>query len=139
MAARRDQTLAVVAWQLVESLDAEVRPEFRSRAMGLGPMLLSSGLAATAAFHSAKAGPPPRSGNLKKAYGALVDGLARHVLAQPTASGRDLVVRAGAMSAAEYRAAAADARAFALWVRRAAEALIPASADRPEQVPDGAG
>ncbi len=32
------------------------------------------------------------------------------------------------MDIADYRRASADARAFALWVRRAAEALIPPAA-----------
>lgn len=126
---RRDQNLAVVTWQLVEGLDAGVRGDFRSRAMDLGPMLISCGLAATAAFHEAKAGPAPRK-PLELAYRSMVDALARHVLKAPAASGRELVTEAGRMDAASYRHASADARAFALWVRRAAEALIPAAAER---------
>lgn len=133
--ARRDQQLAVVSWKLVESLDPDVRPEFRSRAVSLGPMLISSGLAATAAFHEAKAGPAAGNGTsngdgngnltLKRAYRALSDGLAQHVLHHRHATGRDLVIGVGSMRSADYRSASADARAFALWVRRAAEALIP--------------
>jgi CRISPR type III-B/RAMP module-associated protein Cmr5 len=128
--ARRDQNLAVVAWKLVGGLHPAVREEFRSRAMSLGPMLVSSGLAATAAFHEAKAGPVPRK-PLEHAYRAISDGLAKHVLDSTAAIGQDLVVGVGAMNAAAYRQASADARAFALWVRRAAEALIPAAAERP--------
>jgi CRISPR type III-B/RAMP module-associated protein Cmr5 len=126
---RRDQNLAVVTWQLVGGLDAGVRGDFRSRAMDLGPMLISCGLAATAAFHEAKAGPAPRK-PLELAYRSMADALARHVLRAPAASGGDLVTEAGRMDAASYRHASADARAFALWVRRAAEAMIPAAAER---------
>jgi CRISPR type III-B/RAMP module-associated protein Cmr5 len=126
---RRDQNLAVVTWQLIGGLDTEVRGEFRSRAMDLGPRLISCGLAATAAFYEAKAGPAPRK-PLERAYRAMADALARHVLKAPAASGGELVTRAGSMDAASYRYASADARAFALWVRRAAEAMIPAAAER---------
>ena len=126
---RRDQNLAVVTWQLVGGLDTKAREEFRSRAMDLGPRLISCGLAATAAFYEAKAGPAPRK-PLELAYRSMIDALARHVLGAPAASGGELVTGTGSMDAAAYRLASADARAFALWVRRAAEALIPAAAER---------
>ncbi|KLL13029.1 MULTISPECIES: type III-B CRISPR module-associated protein Cmr5 [Protofrankia] len=122
---RRDQNLAVVSWQLVDTVPAPARSDFRSRAVSLGPMLVGSGLAATAAFHEAKAGPGRPAKPLEQAYRILVDALARHVLATPGADGKALVLGVGAMDIAEYRRASADARAFALWVRRAAEALIP--------------
>ncbi len=132
MARRRDQNLAVVSWQLVDGVPAPARPDFRSRAMNLGPMLVGSGLAATAAFHEAKAGPGRPTKPLNQAYRILVDALAGHVLATPDANGRALVVDVGTMDIADYRRASADARAFALWVRRAAEALIPPAAGRDE-------
>ncbi len=126
---RRDQNLAVVTWQLVGGLDPEMRGDFRTRAMDLGPRLIACGLAATAAFYEAKAGPAPRK-PLELAYRSMVNALARHVLRAPAASGGELVTRTGEMNASAYRYASADAREFALWVRRAAEAMIPAAAER---------
>ncbi len=126
--ARRDQKLAVVSWQLVDGVKDPARPHFRSRAMNLGPMLVGSGLAATAAFHEAKAGPGQSAKPLNQAYRVLVDALANYVLGRSDANGRALVLDVGTMDIADYRRASADARAFALWVRRAAEALIPPAA-----------
>ena len=127
MSARRDQGLAVTAWTLVGGLPDNLRQEFRSQAIRLGPMLVTSGLAATAAFLAAKAG--DRDNPLAGAYRALADALAGHVLTQAGEPGRDrntLVRRVGEMDVAEYRRACADAREFGAWVRRAAEALISA-------------
>ncbi|WP_165818511.1 type III-B CRISPR module-associated protein Cmr5 [Frankia canadensis] len=150
---RRDQILAVTAWQLVGGLpaDPKLRAEFRTRAVGLGPMLVSSGLAATAAFHAAKAGPNPAKPR-ELAYARIADALGCHVLHRADATRNDLVAEVGAMASTTYASASGEARAFALWVRRAAEALIPrseqagnaaalagAAAHGPVGVPDGAG
>ena len=152
MSARRDQGLAAAAWEMVVGLPRPLRQEFRSQAMGLGPMLVTSGLAATAAFLAAKAGPAEGAGHagggdqaaatdgapaadgagttLAGAYRALADALAAHVLGRLGLPGGDctaLVRELGKpeLDAAAYRRASADARAFGIWARRAAEALIP--------------
>lgn len=123
---RRDRDLAATAWRLIERIPADARSRFRSRAMGLGPMVVTSGLAATVAFLEAKAGPGAPTDSLKRAYRITSDSLAQHVLGDSTATGGGLLVKVSTleMTAAHYREASADARVFALWLRRAAEALI---------------
>jgi hypothetical protein len=122
---RRDQGLAVTTWQLVEGIGHRDRREFRSRAMGLGALLQSSGLAAGAAFLAAKAGPDEP---IKRAYRDIGNALAGHVLGRAGADPLEcapFVGWLGQIDIVEYRRASADAHEFAIWVRRAAEALIP--------------
>jgi CRISPR type III-B/RAMP module-associated protein Cmr5 len=121
---RRDQGLAVTAWTLIDNVPPDVRDEFRTRAMELGPMLANSGLAATAAFLAAKAGSEAEPAPLARAYRILADALSRHVLGDPQADRNRLVVELGQFDAAAYRRVGAGAREFAGWVRRAAEALV---------------
>ncbi len=129
---RRDQGLARDTWLLVEQVcaeaDAPERREFRTRAMRLGPMLRTSGLAATAAFLAAKAS---GTGSLPAAYRRMAEALARYVLAsvgQQPMDRNGFVLWLGRADPATYRQAGAAAREFGLWVRRAAEALIPDAA-----------
>lgn len=127
---RRDIGVASATWALVASVDDGVRTEFRKRARALGPMLQGSGLAATAAFLRAKSSSQT---SLGRAYRATERGLAEHVytsvgLGQPRPP--DLVVWLGEnASPTTYRRASAAAREFATWLKRAAEALIPAGAE----------
>ncbi len=124
--ARRDAGLATLTWRIVNGIDKDSRKEFRPRALGLGPMLQSCGLAATAAFLQAKSnGEKP----ISRAYRATERALAGHVFAsvgaQPSPP-TDLVAWLGQNDdPVTYRRATAAAREFAAWLRRAAEALIP--------------
>ena len=120
---RRDQGLAVTAWTLVQSVPPGVRGEFDTRAAELGSQLATSGLAATAAFLAAKAGPDGQVPTLAQAYRILADALARHLLHDPLANRNQLMVELGQLDATGYRRAGAAAREFAAWVRRAAEAI----------------
>lgn len=129
MTTRRDLGLAAITWKLVEDYDPDpkCREELRARALGLGPMLLGSGLAATTAFLQAKA---HGTDGLARAYRATLDGLTRHVLQAlgEVPDGDVDLVRwlADKDDHASYRRAGAAAGDFALWLRRAAGALIPA-------------
>lgn len=140
---RRDQGLAVTAWQLLEQardqLGRRERREFRTRAMGLGPMLHTCGLAATAAFLAAKAG---GGDDLAPAYSRMADALAAHVTTSVGAAPLDrnaFVSWLGQADPPTYRLAGAAAREFGLWVRRAAEALLPAPRSEPEPQPATGG
>lgn len=125
--ARREAGVASAVWALVTEVgrDEHIRGQFRSRAMSLGPMLLGSGLAATAAVLKAKS-----HGNnpLERAYGRVLEGMTRHVFTSlgTDRPGADLVT--WLMSNPDhiaYRRASAAASDYALWLRRAAEAIIP--------------
>lgn len=114
---RRDQRLARAAWDVVQELPGGAKQKFRSRAQGLPAMLQSSGLAATAAFLKSKSEP-----DCQLVYGSLASWLRSQFNYREDC---DLVTWIASASPTDYRRATAEARAFASWLRRAAEAEIP--------------
>jgi CRISPR type III-B/RAMP module-associated protein Cmr5 len=124
--------MARAAWRIVHDVHgSDEAAQFRSRVMGLPAMLQSAGLIATVAFLQARAG--DGGSGLRRAYGLVVAALGERLA--PAGEASRVLDWLASCDAASYRRAAADAREFAVWLRRAAEAELPA--ERPGDGDDG--
>lgn len=119
-----EQQRAKNAHEHVESMAGEnagVRKAYAAQARGLPAMIQQNGLGQTLAFMSAKAG---GTGDLAAAYRALNGHLGGFVLGRvrPEGSGGELLAWIISQNTAVYRQATNEALAYALWLRRFAEA-----------------
>jgi CRISPR-associated protein Cmr5 len=120
---RIDQGMAAAA---VNALPPVVDKELRTRYKQLRVMLHSAGLAATYAFIAAKAG---NREPLEVAYRDAALELRRHLVRQgllagdaTTMTATDVLGQLGALDAAPYARASAEAAQFASWLSRLADA-----------------
>lgn len=125
---RIDQDMAALAARtLAESgtVDRELRTRYRQ----LRVMLHSAGLAATYAYIASKAKAGADGDKLGKAYAAAERALLRRIFAAAAAprTARDALAALGAMNAADYARASAEASAFVGWLSRLADADWQAS------------
>lgn len=114
----RDQQRAQSAWQNVRQVPEEKGKEYGSLARGLAAMIQTNGLGQTLAFLQAKA-----EGKTDKPHAMLFRHLSGWVGKQMTGQDRaDLLEWLIQQNSDVYRRATAEALAYALWLRRFAEA-----------------
>lgn len=114
----RDQQRAQSAWQNVRQVPVEKGTEYGSLARGLAAMIQTNGLGQTLAFLQAKA-----EGKADKPHALLLRHLSGWVGQQMTGQDRtDLLEWLITQNSDAYRRATAEALAYALWLRRFAEA-----------------
>lgn len=116
---RLDQGMAADA---VRAVPPAVSKEMLTRFRQLPVQLRTSGLAATLAFLLAKSGTQTP---LERAYGKAAEGLTKRVAERlaldPAPDPRGLLARLADLDIGDYQLAAAEAQAFAGWMRRIAE------------------
>lgn len=131
----QEQERARYAWECVreskEALSGAKLQRYSTLARGLPAMVLNNGLGQTLAFLKAKAR-DEEGGRGPRPEGLLLAHLSGWVLPALGAQGEDLlewVIRRETDSAS-YRWATTEALAFLRWLRRFAEAELPAGEDR---------
>jgi CRISPR type III-B/RAMP module-associated protein Cmr5 len=128
---RLDQGMAADA---VRAVPQAVSSEMLTRFRQLPVQLRTSGLAATLAFLLAKSG---TGSPLERAYGKAAEGLTKRVAERlaldPAPDPPGLLARLADLDIGDYQLAAAEAQAFAGWMRRIAEGRPSEQPPAPKQ------
>lgn len=117
----RDQIRARNAYQWVRDLppDPNIRDDYRTAVMALGPTLLRLGLAGTLSLLEADA-------RKRRAAKLLLDHLASaSAVGLQNTSGDQLPGKVRALEATRYMLATRELLQVATWLRRAVQALLP--------------
>ena len=108
-----EQERAAQAWHDVGGVSASLGPKYGSQARRLATLIQTNGLAQTVAFLRSKRG----NEEMTRVYGHLCTWVMRRMREQG-----DLLEAITRWSSATYRRATTEALAYALWLRRFAEA-----------------
>lgn len=127
-----EQERSKQAWDCVKAVkqrDNKFAKEYGALARSLSADLQTNGLGQTLAFLRAKGFEQGRASG-DKAHGLLYSHVGAWVIGQMSLETQDLLKWVtDSASGADYRRAAAEAMAFAAWLKRFAEAELPTGGD----------